>query len=390
MKIAIYSHSIPSSLFIENLIEGLAQRGFKVYLFGKKLEEKSYGKNIFVKSTPKGNWAINWFIFGQSLLLFVRNPMVLIKTYRLVFSKNRMGIVQTKLSCFLPILNNPVDIFHFQWGNDLTKHQELFTLLKCDIFVSMRGSHFTYAPVFRKPLSDAYRTYFPKVKKFHAVSESMRQNGEKWGAAPERITAIYSSIPDRLIGMFKPFNRSIESPVKIVSIGRFHWVKGYNYALEAVHLLKQKGVQVKYTLVANENVPEELLYAIHSLGLSREVAIVNGLPHEETINLLQTQDILLMCSVAEGLANVVLEAMAVGIPVISTDCGGMAEVMKDGETGLLIPIRNPEAIAKAISNMQAMPAAELSQLTKKAHQAILQKHTLGNMLNRFEKLYKNP
>ena len=59
-------------------------------------------------------------------------------------------------------------------------------------------------------------------------------------------------------------------------------------------------------------------------------------------------DVLLLPSLNEGIANVVLEAMAIGVPVISTDCGGMSEVVILDTTGWLLPVRDSKAIAKGL------------------------------------------
>ena len=63
---------------------------------------------------------------------------------------------------------------------------------------------------------------------------------------------------------------------------------------------------------------------------------------------MQDFDLLILPSLNEGIANVVLEAMALGIPVISADCGGMSEVVLPNETGWLVPVRDSEAMGEAI------------------------------------------
>jgi colanic acid/amylovoran biosynthesis glycosyltransferase len=78
---------------------------------------------------------------------------------------------------------------------------------------------------------------------------------------------------------------------------------------------------------------ENIHFQIHDLGLIECVTFINGLPHHEVIDKLSSNDLFLLPSLAEGISNAVLEATALGIPVISTDCGGMTEIIKDEDIG---------------------------------------------------------
>jgi len=94
-------------------------------------------------------------------------------------------------------------------------------------------------------------------------------------------------------------------------------------------------------------------------------------------------DVLLLSRVEEGNANVVLEAMAVGLPVISTDCGGMREVVSNGETGWLVPPRNPAAIAKALEKFIHLPAALLLPIRRNAYTLVKSKFQADRNISAF-------
>ena len=72
--------------------------------------------------------------------------------------------------------------------------------------------------------------------------------------------------------------------------------------------------------------------------------------HEETISQLSNSDLLLLPSIEEGISNAVLEAMILGVPVISTNCGGMVEVITNNKNGFIVPVRDPDSIAETIQN----------------------------------------
>ena len=104
--------------------------------------------------------------------------------------------------------------------------------------------------------------------------------------------------------------------------------------------------------------------------------------------LLCEPDIRLGKSLEEGLANVVLEAMALGTPVISTDTGGMSEIILHGESGWLIPARDPDSLAKQIIEVSKLPIEAILRITENARARIEKYHDQKEMINNMENLYK--
>ena len=102
-----------------------------------------------------------------------------------------------------------------------------------------------------------------------------------------------------------------------------------------------------------------------------------------------TSNLLLLPSLNEGIANVVLEAMAMSLPVISSDCGGMSEVVKHRETGWLVPIRNPKAIADAVIDYSQTSNKELSNIVKNANELIKSEFNTKENIAQFINLYKS-
>lgn len=98
-------------------------------------------------------------------------------------------------------------------------------------------------------------------------------------------------------------------------------------------------------------------------------------------------DALVMSSQIEGLPMVLLEAGAAGLPVVSTDVGGTAEIISDGTTGKLVPARNPAALARAMLWMMELTVQEREQLAAAAKARIQADYGLENVLDRWEQLY---
>jgi colanic acid/amylovoran biosynthesis glycosyltransferase len=127
---------------------------------------------------------------------------------------------------------------------------------------------------------------------------------------------------------------------------------------------------------------------MHQLELEQHITLIGAMPQEDLIETLKSYDVLLLSSVEEGIANVVLEAMAVGLAVISTDCGGMAEVVGHKGTGWLVPVRDPQAIADAIVEVSETSELELQHITQNAHQFVKTHFNAEDGIRRFHELYE--
>lgn len=209
LKIAIYSGNIPSTTFIENLIEVLSGDGFTIYLFGKKKKEMKYNANVKSFPTPVSEAELVYFVIKESLVLFFRSPQLFKKCMQEVLKKSRNIKKYFRNAGFiLPILNHQPDIFHIQWAKTVEQNPELFNLLKCKFAVSLRGAHINYSPLTDRSLETAYKKYFPGIDAFHAVSEAIAAEAVKYGADKNRIRVIHSSVKDELLNMNPGFSDS--------------------------------------------------------------------------------------------------------------------------------------------------------------------------------------
>lgn len=143
----------------------------------------------------------------------------------------------------------------------------------------------------------------------------------------------------------------------VVAVGRFVEKKGFSDLLEAAVILKERGSEMKFTFVGSGELEAELRAQRSRLGLEDDVAMPGPMPQRDVMEIVRGATIFAApCVIGEdgnrdGLPTVLLEAMALGTPCISTDVTGIPEVVRDGETGVIVPQHDPDSLADALQNL---------------------------------------
>ena len=391
MKIGIYSGTIPPPIFIENLVNGLADIGNKVFIYGKPGEGyyQSSNSSIIQRKIPVTKFGvILYFIFSLIRLIIIK-PHICLTLVNMIRQHSTNWIQFFKRSCrVLPPFIDNLDIFHIQWAKTLVQYPEFIEKIKCPVVLSLRGTHINVSPFSDEQLALSYKKYFPQIHGFHAVSQSISKEVEKYGADIKKITVINPAVEEKLLNYKADRTKNLDSnTLHIISVGRCHWIKGYTFALDAMSILRKEKVDFHYTIIASGRDQENIFYQIHDLGLSEYVTFINGLSHKEAIDKISESDLFLLSSVGEGISNVVLEAMALGIPVISTDCGGMGEVIRNSKNGFLVPVRDSESMAKAIQNFNDLDKMKKNNIIFNARETIIHNHLLSYQVGQFKSYY---
>lgn len=378
-KVAIYSGVIPSTTFIERLIEGMATQNLEILLFGGIKNKKDYAYNIRCLGYRNSRIYKAFYLFYYTVLLTIFKNSAKRKLDRLLKSESK-SLRRAKLNAY-PVLWYHPDIFHVQWAKSLNEWMWLKDF-DIKIVLSLRGAHINYSPIADNDLAENYKKNFPKVDAFHAVSNAIAEEATKYGADPQKTKVIYSGM--NLNMMDKDIHRN--EILKIVSIGRAHWKKGFTYALDACKLLKDEGVAFHYTIVGAKD-EIELQYQQKDLGLENDVVLERALPFNEVLQLIKSSDLLLLSSTEEGIANVVVEAMFIETLVLSTDCGGMNELIEDGKNGFLVPIRDANALATKIKSINSLSKEEIATIIANAKNDVEEKHSMQSMIKDMSALY---
>lgn len=389
MKILIIEGSQKPPTFVCNLIEGLLSRGLSVSLLGKD-GSKRYTSNSksFKNLITNFRYLNSVRIMGSLAGLFfsansewrqARKDVSMIRDWRLR--------IKTWRTYTLIFLYNP-HVIHFQWAAHLEFYEPIIKAQRIPVILSLRGRHVNVSPYVNTSLGNLYKDLFPYISGFHAVSYAMARLVEGFGAAPPKTKVIYSYVPSLFINAYKREPTSHGANIKILSIGRYNWQKGYSDALLAMRILKERNITCSYSIISPGEVPTELLYITKQLELGDRVKFIAGVAHDKIPSFMHEHSVLLLPSIQEGIANVVLEAMGVGLPVISTNCGGMAEVIEDKVNGWLIPVRSPEEMAESLEKFTKLSLTEINQVKENAHQTILARFREEKSMSEFVQLYK--
>lgn len=170
----------------------------------------------------------------------------------------------------------------------------------------------------------------------------------------------------------------------IGSVARLKPVKGHRYLLEAAAKVMKADARVHLVLVGDGPLRDEIESQAAHLGIGARMRLLGD--RVDSAQLVTAFDVAVLSSLSEGLPNVVMEAMAAGAPVVATAVGGVPELIKDGETGFLVPPANPEAMAERIE--YALSHADITGLiATRGQRFIVEGFGMGRMVTAVERLY---
>ncbi|MDO8881020.1 MAG: glycosyltransferase family 4 protein [Coriobacteriia bacterium] len=206
----------------------------------------------------------------------------------------------------------------------------------------------------------AERVLKPRTARFVTVCDSDRRKGARLGILESRrSTTVYNGIEvpstGSASGTFRAELGVSEGVPLALSIGRFHEQKDQPTLLRAWSLVRERVPAAVLALVGAGELDAELRALAEELGLGDAVRFVA--PRPDLAPAYADADIFALSSLWEGLPYVVLEAMSFGVPVVSTGVDGIPEAVADGESGLLVPPGDSNALAGAIVRLLGDPDA---------------------------------
>jgi glycosyltransferase involved in cell wall biosynthesis len=170
----------------------------------------------------------------------------------------------------------------------------------------------------------------------------------------------------------------------VISVGALVERKGHEVLLIAAHRLKEKGHQIHYLICGEGPLRATLKNQVQTLNLSQEVQFTGFCPNVP--ELLIAADFFVHVPHYEGLGVAVIEALAAGLPTIASKVGGIPEIIKDGETGLLIPPHDADSLSTTLTRLLSDPT--FARQLGEAGQTFARNHyDVRNMVQANEALY---
>jgi len=174
---------------------------------------------------------------------------------------------------------------------------------------------------------------------------------------PQNVVTIHSAVDterfcprEKSAAVLREFGLDSRTPV-VGTVARIHRSKGFEHLLQAIAAVSRSNPQCRFLIIGKGR--EKLAAQLKALDIARHV-ITSGY-REDVPQLLSIIDLFVLPSLREGLGTAILEAMAMGKPVVASRVGGIPEAVKHGLNGLLVPPADAPALAAAISRLLAAP-----------------------------------
>jgi glycosyltransferase involved in cell wall biosynthesis len=352
-----------SETFISNEILLLEKLGFSIHLFSMRHPRETFCH----ESVKQIRAAVSYL--PESILAHL--PSLLY--HNLLLAGERPGVyamaLKTALRRFLRTLK-PATIKHLLQAGYLVRY------LLPDSGVAHVHAHFAHSPtsvaMFASQLSGLPFSFTAHAKDIY--TSDPRQLREKIGLARFVVTCteynrrhlmqlcrskitpihrIYHGIDMDLFSI-KKRERNPSQPYQVFTVARMTAKKGLPTVYTAIRNLCDQGLSIQHTLIGDGDDRERILSLIKELRLNRVARWLGTQPHHVVLEHYRQADLFVLgCEVApngdrDGIPNVLLESMAMGVPVVATRVSAIPELVEDEKTGLLVPPHRPEKMAQAM------------------------------------------
>ena len=187
----------------------------------------------------------------------------------------------------------------------------------------------------------------------------------------EKIRIVHCSVGDDFFAQSAPIDPQSRS---IVCVGRLSAQKGQLLLLEAFARALDQGVDAELVLAGDGEMREEIERLVRAKRIEGRVRITGWISGSQVRREILSSRALVLSSFAEGLPMVLMEAFALGRPVLATAIAGIPELVLDGVNGWLVPAGSVEALSDAIAAVLRTPASRLEEMAQRGREAVLARH----------------
>lgn len=206
-----------------------------------------------------------------------------------------------------------------------------------------------------------------------------------------RLDTIYNGVeipePVSADALLKPYREKPGNPVIVGSISTLTEQKGLTYLLDTAAILKARNVNCIFLIAGNGPMREELKHKCEHLGLTDMVYFLGWVANAAD-KILHSLDIFCQSSLWEGNSIVLLEAMASGLPIVTTEVGESKHVIEEGKSGYVVQPRDIEGMADALTELVLRPQLR-QQMGNNARERFKNNYTIDRMIQGYEKVYES-
>ena len=348
--------------------------------------ERPLRRRVHVAWAHRPRWLAALFFVPAVLKTVLRNPRASLRY--LVRGGRLFGLsVLRRFYLDAEIIGLAPDLVHFEFGSLAAGRMHVGELLGCRVVVSFRGYDLNFAGLEDPSYYDAV---WKRADAIHVLGEDLWRQAQRRGCPPARLHALIPPAVD--VSEFEPATRedaeagTPQRPLRVLGVGRLSWKKGYDYALEAIGRLAEKGVRCQYRIVGDGEDRSLVAFGRHQYGLEECVELLGAQPRAEVRRQLEWADVFLHAAVSEGFCNAVVEAQAMALPVVCSDAGGLPENVADGQTGFVIERRDGSALAEKLEQLARDPVLR-RQMGDRGRSRVQARFRLADQISAFDRLY---
>jgi glycosyltransferase involved in cell wall biosynthesis len=203
--------------------------------------------------------------------------------------------------------------------------------------------------------------FLRKIQKFVAQnakiiivpSEYLKKIIIKWGIDSEKIKVIYNAFekPELKISKEETRNKFNLSGTIIISAGRLVPWKGFSALIEIMPEILERIPEAKLIIIGDGPEFKNIKYQISNLKINKNIFLTGQISHDDVLLYFRAGDIFVLNTAYEGFSHFLLEAMAMGLPVITTKVGGNQEIIENGKNGSLVDYNNKDELKRAVIDL---------------------------------------
>ena len=242
-------------------------------------------------------------------------------------------------------------------------------------------------------LMGAYRLTNGLVDHMTIISEAAAERFVREGIVPQHLLRVVANGVDSALYRQAAGSRDrvrqdlgVGQAFAWLAVGRFEIAKDYPNMLRAFTLVRQRHPETVLLLAGRGALQDETEALARELHLDSAVRFLGV--RDDVPALLNAADGYVMSSAWEGLPMVLLEASASGLPVVTTNVGGNAEAVLDGETGFLVAPRDHQKLASAMMRVMELPAGERERLGARGRDHVGARYGLARVVEQWEEVYR--